>query len=168
LPPITPQPSLDNKALDENSEFQLSSIRRFPHASTLLTKFISFLTSKQLNMYNYFDIDNKKIQYVDSISGSCMMFRKEMFDKLDGFDERFFLYFEDTDFCVRINKLKYDVVYIPSSYIHIKGGSLTNNNIMFVKFHFYLSMFKFIFKYYYEYKMFFIFFILLITIKILL
>tara|TARA_B100001093_G_scaffold515793_1_gene593007 strand:+ start:1866 stop:2711 length:846 start_codon:yes stop_codon:yes gene_type:complete len=35
------------------------------------------------------------------ISGSCMFFKKDIFDKLNGFDENFYLYFEETDFCLR-------------------------------------------------------------------
>jgi GT2 family glycosyltransferase len=39
------------------------------------------------------------------ISGACMFFKKEIFDSLGGFDERFFLYFEESDFCLRAYKV---------------------------------------------------------------
>tara|TARA_B110000977_G_C10964877_1_gene450029 strand:- start:187 stop:1038 length:852 start_codon:yes stop_codon:yes gene_type:complete len=39
------------------------------------------------------------------ISGACMFFHKEKFKKLGGFDENFFLYFEESDFCLRANKI---------------------------------------------------------------
>ena len=40
------------------------------------------------------------------ISGACMFFRKKTFDLIGGFDENFFLYFEETDFCLRASKIK--------------------------------------------------------------
>ena len=39
------------------------------------------------------------------ISGACMFFKKEIFDSLGGFDEKFFLYFEESDFCLRAYKI---------------------------------------------------------------
>jgi len=152
------------KAHDKDMLFQQSSLRRFPHFTIMLSRFLNYFNKNFINKYNYCDIDNNCIQNVDSISGSCMLFRKKMFTQLKGFDERFFLYFEDTDFCIRAKKINYEVVFVPAAYIHIKGGSLTNNNYYYVRIQFYLSMIKFVFKYYYEYKMLFIFFILITTI----
>ena len=47
------------------------------------------------------------------ISGACMFFKKEIFDSLGGFDEKFFLYFEESDFCLRAYKLNknYQILY---------------------------------------------------------
>jgi len=39
------------------------------------------------------------------ISGACMFFKKETFDLSGGFDENFFLYFEESDFCLRAHKI---------------------------------------------------------------
>jgi len=39
------------------------------------------------------------------ISGACMFFKKKTFDLLGGFDENFFLYFEESDFCLRAYKI---------------------------------------------------------------
>ena len=152
------------KAYGKDMLFQESSLRRFPHFTIMLSRLMNFFNKYFINKYNYCDIDNSIIQNVDSISGSCMLFRKKIFHQLKGFDERFFLYFEDTDFCIRAKKLNYKVTFVPTPYIHIKGGSITNDNYFYVRMQFYLSMIKFVFKYYYEYKMLFIFFILIITI----
>ena len=153
------------RGLNTDKTLQISSRRRFPHIFTLLTRIGHSLNKTIINKYNYFDINSTDYYAVDSVSGSCMLFRRELYDKLNGFDERFFLYFEDTDFCIRSNLINYKVIYDPSSsYIHKNRGSVNKKNKYFVKFHFYLSMIKFLFKYYYEYKIFFVSLILLIII----
>ncbi len=37
----------------------------------------------------------------DYLTGCCLLIKKAVIDKIDGFDERFFLYYEDADFCLR-------------------------------------------------------------------
>ncbi len=46
---------------------------------------------------------------VDTIAGSCMLIRREVFEQVGLFDERFFLNFEETDFCCRAGKAGYKV-----------------------------------------------------------
>jgi GT2 family glycosyltransferase len=47
--------------------------------------------------------------------------RKDLFEKLGGFDERFFLFFEDTDLCRRIKNAGFEVWYCPDSvFTHTK------------------------------------------------
>jgi len=52
---------------------------------------------------------------IDWARGSAMMVRAELLRKLDGFDEGFFMYLEDTDLCRRIWQIGYEVWYVPSS-----------------------------------------------------
>ena len=51
--------------------------------------------------------EKKEIDTIKSISGACMFFKKSIFDECEGFDENFFLYFEETDFCKRAKKKGY-------------------------------------------------------------
>jgi len=72
---------------------------------------------------------NKKYGQIDSISGSAMFFCTEVFDKNDGFDENFFLYFEETDYCYRSNKNNFKVYQINSQKInHDIGSSVETTN----------------------------------------
>lgn len=52
-----------------------------------------------------------KPKSIDYVSGCCMLIKKEVFNEIGFFDERFFLFFEDVDFCLRAKKrdLKIDV-----------------------------------------------------------
>ena len=50
---------------------------------------------------------NEKIGKIESISGAAMLFNKHTFDIIGGFDENIFLYFEETDYCMRARKMGY-------------------------------------------------------------
>ncbi|MEV5542632.1 glycosyltransferase family 2 protein [Saccharopolyspora shandongensis] len=58
------------------------------------------------------------------LSGSCLLLRREAFDSIDGFDPRYFMYFEDVDLGDRLGKKGWLNVYVPSAEImHIGGHS---------------------------------------------
>ena len=140
------------KVLNVNLTFQLSSRRRFPYIKYILPYILKFQYFGFKNLYNYSDISEHQISTVDSVSGSFMLFSRDIYNIVGKFDERFFLYFEDTDFCIRIKRNGYKVVYYPNStIIHLKNKSITRKNYLFVKFHFYKSFFKFYVKYFNDY-----------------
>jgi GT2 family glycosyltransferase len=71
-------------------------------------------------------------QQVDWISGASMMIRRSVLDAIGGFDENYFLYFEETDFCFRAKKAGILTWYVPESRImHITGQStnVTKRNV---------------------------------------
>lgn len=62
------------------------------------------------------DVD-KKIVDVDFVSGTAIMVKREVFEKIGLFDERYFLYYEDVDFCLRAKKAGFRVALVSSSRI---------------------------------------------------
>tara|TARA_B100002019_G_scaffold110833_1_gene95336 strand:+ start:947 stop:1813 length:867 start_codon:yes stop_codon:yes gene_type:complete len=60
---------------------------------------------------------------IESISGSAMFFCSEVFDKNGRFDENFFLYFEETDYCYRSNKNNFKIYQINSQKVHHEIGT---------------------------------------------
>jgi N-acetylglucosaminyl-diphospho-decaprenol L-rhamnosyltransferase len=65
---------------------------------------------------------------VDWVSGACMLVRGDLARQLNGFDTRYFMYFEDTDLCKRVRDTGYRVAYIGDiSITHIGGQSLKKN-----------------------------------------
>jgi GT2 family glycosyltransferase/glycosyltransferase involved in cell wall biosynthesis len=63
---------------------------------------------------------------VDWVSGACMVVRRKAVDDVGLMDERFFLYWEDADWCKRMWEKGWKVVYFPQdSIVHYVGGSST-------------------------------------------
>lgn len=60
----------------------------------------------------------------DWISGACLAVRRAVYEQVGGLDERYFLYFEDVDWCVRIRRAGWRVVYNPAiQVVHLGGQS---------------------------------------------
>jgi len=65
----------------------------------------------------------EKFGQIESISGSAMFFCSEIFDKNKGFDENFFLYFEETDYCYRSNKNNFKIFQVNSQKVYHEIGT---------------------------------------------
>lgn len=88
------------------------SVRHFPSLSGLLRKL--FLGDK-----GTVDISGNAPQSVDWVAGMFMLFTSTNFRDLQGFDPRYFLYYEDVDICYRAWQKKMPVVVVPAaSVIH--------------------------------------------------
>lgn len=85
-----------------------------------------------------------EVSDVASVSGACLLVRRDVFEKARMFDERYFLHFEDLDLCYTIRNLGYRIVYYPySKVMHIKGQSSSRKT----KYYFLDSFEKFYLKY---------------------
>ena len=63
-------------------------------------------------------------QPIDWVPGASMMIRRTVIDTIGGFDENYFLYFEETDYCFRAKKAGFSTWYVPESRVmHIAGQS---------------------------------------------
>jgi N-acetylglucosaminyl-diphospho-decaprenol L-rhamnosyltransferase len=63
------------------------------------------------------------------LSGACLLLRREAFEQVHGFDEAYFMYFEDTDLCRRLAEAGWDVVYAPSATVVHHGGHATKRDL---------------------------------------
>lgn len=94
-------------------------------------------------------MDRKIPQDVDWLAGSAMMFRREAFSDIEGFDEKYPLYFEDQDLCRRMWKKGWRVSYVPSaSMIHYYARDSAKKIFSKKARMHYTSMFYYLFKYY--------------------
>jgi hypothetical protein len=70
---------------------------------------------KRVQKYLMEDFDHDKIQDVDLITGAAMMMSRSVYDKVGGFDPRYFLFMEDFDLCRMVKKAGFRVVYYPGA-----------------------------------------------------
>ena len=70
---------------------------------------------RKLDHFLMNDVDLSSPQPVDWIQGSAMLTKKEHAEKIGEWDERFFIYLEDTDWCRRFWQQGYQVIYFPSA-----------------------------------------------------
>jgi GT2 family glycosyltransferase len=88
---------------------------------------------------------------VDWVCGACMVVRREALDNVGLLDERFFLYWEDADWCNRMWQKDWRVTYCPKVSIkHYAGGSSERNLLQSV-FEFHRSAYRYFIKYFKSY-----------------
>jgi GT2 family glycosyltransferase len=76
---------------------------------------------------------------VDCLSGACLLVRRQVFEALGGLDERFFIYYEDTDLGLRARRAGYRLRLVSAARaVHLVGGSAFQDRREFL-FHFYRS-----------------------------
>ena len=73
---------------------------------------------------------NQKLQIgaIESIHGSCMFINKSRYKEIGGFDDKFFLYFEETDYCLRGKNKNLNSYQINSIKVRQKGRTVNINN----------------------------------------
>lgn len=83
---------------------QLAIVLKLPH-----------LFPKILDDYLKKDFDYSKESEVDSIRGSFFMIRRGVIEKIGGLDERYFVWFEEVDYCRRAKNAGFKVMYTPAA-----------------------------------------------------
>lgn len=112
-----------------------------------LTGLFEFTNLKKIFQNNFFTnkfwiektYKSKKTINVNSLCGAYIIFRKRLGNKLNLFDERYFLYMEDIDFGNKINEMGYKVVFDPESEITHIGGASSGSKYGTVLKHWYKS-----------------------------
>jgi len=94
------------------------SIRRFPTPAALIFELFGInrlWPSNPVNRkYRYLDRSMDLAGPVEQPAGAFLMFRRDVWDKLGGFDENFFpIWFEDVDFCRRATAAGFRIEYVP-------------------------------------------------------
>lgn len=139
------------RMINEKGEFLKESKRGLPDPSASFHKLFglsaAFPNSKTFSKYYEGHLPEKENNPVEVLSGAFMMIRRDVFETLEGFDERFFMYGEDIDLSIRIIQAGYKNYYLGTTTItHLKGGS-TKYNYKYIK-NFYGAMKLFVKKHY--------------------
>jgi len=118
---------LGGKILDMNGKENLAA-RRFP--TVIRLAMMRSGISRLLNIEtSVFGMDYKKdkmnhLTEVDWVSGAFLLIRREVLHQLKQLDERYFLYYEEVDFCRQAKKNGWKIMFSPDvSILHVGGGS---------------------------------------------
>jgi GT2 family glycosyltransferase len=121
------------KVLNRDGTLQLACRRSIPtpevafYRVTGLSKL--FPRSRVMAKYNMTYESPDRMHEVDAVSGAFLMIRREVVDQIGPLDERFFMYGEELDWCLRTKRAGWSVMYYPEARIvHYKGESTKYNS----------------------------------------
>ncbi len=125
------------KLILPNGKLDLACRRSFPTPSVAVFRILGlskiFPKSKTFGKYNLTYLNENSTYEVDSVVGAFMLIKKEIYDKINGFDEEYFMYGEDLDLCYRLKKAGHKNYYFhETSIIHYKGESTKKSSISYV------------------------------------
>jgi GT2 family glycosyltransferase len=121
------------RQVDENGVLSLT-MRRFPNAARFLfqglgAERLPFRSSWMGERVRDVELYDHQTQ-CDWTSGSFMVARKEAIDAVGRFDERFFLYCEETDLCLRMRHEGWDVVHLPQMTIFHQSSAMASDGLV--------------------------------------
>jgi hypothetical protein len=116
------------KLVLEDGRLDLACRRSFPTPEVSFYRLVGlsrlFPSSRRFGRYNLTYLDPDRPAEVDSVVGACMLVRGEAIHKVGLLDERFFMYGEDLDWCLRIKRAGWRVYYWPEAQVvHRKRAS---------------------------------------------
>lgn len=106
------------------------SARRFPSPRDLFQKRMFPITWHAAYEEERQRLDSAPAVDVDWLVGACLLMRNDLYKELGGFDERFFLFFEDIDLCRRIHARGKKVIYLSSLKVLDRKGRLSGSSIL--------------------------------------
>jgi GT2 family glycosyltransferase len=105
------------------------SARRFPTPGSILAKAMGLRPEGAGYPMGEGAVD------VDWVAGMFMGFRREVFAEAGGFDERYFLYYEDVDLCARLRAAGYRIRWEPEAEVIHNARRSSHRNLRFLFWH---------------------------------
>lgn len=104
------------------------SCARFPSALSMVGRSVAAdrVLPKVFPPHFMTDWDHATDRDVDEVMGAFFCVRRRVFDALDGFDERFFVYYEEVDFCLRAASQGFRTRFLASARVFHRGGGTTS------------------------------------------
>lgn len=96
-----------------------------PLTGIFALSFLNHIPNPVSRYYWLADWDKKDSRQVASVPGTAFLIRRNLFNQINGFDEKFFLYFDETDLCRRVNQLGWEIYMLPSAKIVHHWGAST-------------------------------------------
>jgi N-acetylglucosaminyl-diphospho-decaprenol L-rhamnosyltransferase len=102
------------------------NVARFPTPKSLFFQMLGLdrLWPRRFSSHFMTDWDHRDSREVDQVTGAFYLVRRRVFEELEGFDERFFMYFEDLDFAYRAKSAGWKSYYlVDAQAFHYGGGT---------------------------------------------
>jgi hypothetical protein len=113
------------KLVNEDGSAQ-TSLRRYPQwmdqAGVLLKLHNFFPNAPAFRRYFAKDRDLNIEQSVEQVMGACFLIRRDVLEQLGGLDERYFVWFEEVDYCKMTTEAGWKIRYLPSVKVNHLGG----------------------------------------------
>ena len=140
------------KMVDGEGNFLKESKRGFPSPEASFYKISGlihlFPHSKRIGAYYMGHLPEDEVNEIAIMPGAFLMFRDEVYEKIGGLDESYFMYGEDIDFSWRIRLAGWKNYYFPETHIiHYKGESTKKGSMNYV-YTFYNAMAIFVKRYF--------------------
>jgi N-acetylglucosaminyl-diphospho-decaprenol L-rhamnosyltransferase len=140
------------KLLRPDGTMHLACRRSFPTPSIAFYRLSGlsrlFPRSRRFGRYNLTFADPNQAMEVDSVCGACLLIRREAVERVGLLDERFFMYGEDLDWCLRARQAGWTVRYEPSVTVQHQHGAASRKRALRTTFHFFRAMDLFYRKHY--------------------
>jgi GT2 family glycosyltransferase len=107
-----------------------------------------FPRSRIFGRYNLTFVDPDRPLAVDSVCGACLLIRRVAQVQVGPLDERFFMYGEDLDWCLRVKEAGWTVRYEPAAVVRHQHGAASRQRILRTTYYFFRAMDLFYRKHY--------------------
>lgn len=140
------------KMVDGEGRYLKESKRGFPTPETSFYKISGlirlFPRNRRIAAYYMGHLGEDDVNEIEIMPGAFLMFRREVYDRIGGLDESYFMYGEDIDFSWRIRLAGWKNYYLPTTHIiHYKGESTKKGSMNYV-YTFYNAMSIFVRRYF--------------------
>jgi GT2 family glycosyltransferase len=126
--------------LDDGS-FDHAAKRGIPNPFQALQYFTSQILGRKTGNYVANNVSETGVGDVDALNGAFMLVTREALNTVGGLDERYWMYAEDLDWCVRFRDAGWRVVYDGRvTALHVKGASSGKRRNLLLNYHFHRSM----------------------------
>ena len=113
------------RLLNADGSFQISGGSLPTFAVEIRDKLLYYLVDKgNVAARNHAERRSMRNREVGWVTGAALFIKADLFNRLGGFDDSFFMFFEDKDLCLRARNVGYSVRYVPEpALVHLRGGS---------------------------------------------
>jgi len=98
------------------------SVRRFPRIFDHILMMFKLHHLFSLKNYLASDFDYEKPSVVDQVMGAFFMIKREVLEKIGDLDEKYYIWFEEVDYCLRAKNAGFETIYYPDFAVIHHGG----------------------------------------------